>query len=152
MTYCPNFKPANNRLSLRVVLLRSPSAPAPHAHCATVLLNTLFLLDVRTEPWVTSSLKPLKIYKFSLFHSIVATSIFVLVFLNYVSDKQSAEKSRRERRKESRLAKNASKHQSWLFHQVILQYHFFFFFLSFMTCFCTRTMRILFLICCYIEV
>ncbi|XP_052728744.1 uncharacterized protein LOC108329092 isoform X2 [Vigna angularis] len=32
-------------------------------------------------------------------------------------DKQSAEKSRRERRKESRLAKNASKHQSWLLHQ-----------------------------------
>ncbi|RYR04407.1 hypothetical protein Ahy_B06g084130 isoform C [Arachis hypogaea] len=28
-----------------------------------------------------------------------------------------AEKSRRERRKESRLAKNASKHQSWLHHQ-----------------------------------
>ncbi|KAK7377853.1 hypothetical protein VNO80_03286 [Phaseolus coccineus] len=32
-------------------------------------------------------------------------------------DKQSAEKSRRERRKESRLAKNASKHQSWLLNQ-----------------------------------
>ncbi|KAK7396142.1 hypothetical protein VNO78_16938 [Psophocarpus tetragonolobus] len=32
-------------------------------------------------------------------------------------DKQAAEKSRRERRKESRLAKNASKHQSWLLHQ-----------------------------------
>ncbi|KAK8473384.1 hypothetical protein PHAVU_001G113700 [Phaseolus vulgaris] len=32
-------------------------------------------------------------------------------------DKQSAEKSRRERRKESRLAKNASRHQSWLLHQ-----------------------------------
>ncbi|RDX91675.1 Nucleolar MIF4G domain-containing protein 1, partial [Mucuna pruriens] len=34
-----------------------------------------------------------------------------------VSEKQTAEKSRRERRKESRLAKNASKHQSWLLHQ-----------------------------------
>ncbi|TKY62880.1 Nucleolar MIF4G domain-containing protein 1 [Spatholobus suberectus] len=32
-------------------------------------------------------------------------------------EKQTAEKSRRERRKESRLAKNASKHQSWLLHQ-----------------------------------
>ncbi|QCD97374.1 nucleolar MIF4G domain-containing protein 1 [Vigna unguiculata] len=32
-------------------------------------------------------------------------------------DKQSAEKSRRERRKESRLAKNASKHESWLLHR-----------------------------------
>ncbi|KAK7336279.1 hypothetical protein VNO77_16815 [Canavalia gladiata] len=32
-------------------------------------------------------------------------------------EKQTAEKSRRERRKESRLAKNASKHQSWLVHQ-----------------------------------
>ncbi|KAK7274104.1 hypothetical protein RIF29_15178 [Crotalaria pallida] len=30
---------------------------------------------------------------------------------------RTAEKSRRERRKESRLAKNASKHQSWLLHQ-----------------------------------
>ncbi|MED6111710.1 hypothetical protein PIB30_054833 [Stylosanthes scabra] len=30
---------------------------------------------------------------------------------------KEAEKSRRERRKESRLAKNASKHQSWLHHQ-----------------------------------
>ncbi|XP_061343317.1 uncharacterized protein LOC133289407 [Gastrolobium bilobum] len=32
-------------------------------------------------------------------------------------EKQTAEKSRRERRKESRLEKNASKHQSWLHHQ-----------------------------------
>ncbi|CAL0317086.1 unnamed protein product [Lupinus luteus] len=30
---------------------------------------------------------------------------------------ETADKSRRERRKESRLAKNASKHQSWLHHQ-----------------------------------
>ncbi|OIW01925.1 hypothetical protein TanjilG_15250 [Lupinus angustifolius] len=30
---------------------------------------------------------------------------------------QTVDKSRRERRKESRLAKNASKHQSWLHHQ-----------------------------------
>ncbi|KAK7265179.1 hypothetical protein RJT34_32795 [Clitoria ternatea] len=32
-------------------------------------------------------------------------------------EKQMSEKSRRERRKESRLAKNASKNQSWLLHQ-----------------------------------
>ncbi|XP_027349723.1 nucleolar MIF4G domain-containing protein 1 [Abrus precatorius] len=32
-------------------------------------------------------------------------------------EKQTTDKSRRERRKESRLAKNASKHQSWLLHQ-----------------------------------
>ncbi|KAG4951051.1 hypothetical protein JHK82_045990 [Glycine max] len=32
-------------------------------------------------------------------------------------EKQTLEKSRRERRKESRLAKNASKHHSWLLHQ-----------------------------------
>ncbi|KAG4915689.1 hypothetical protein GLYMA_19G114400v4 [Glycine max] len=32
-------------------------------------------------------------------------------------EKQTLEQSRRERRKESRLAKNASKHQSWLLHQ-----------------------------------
>ncbi|KAI4350330.1 hypothetical protein L6164_004796 [Bauhinia variegata] len=32
-------------------------------------------------------------------------------------DTQKSEKSRRERRKESRLAKNATKHKSWLHHQ-----------------------------------
>ncbi|RZB47450.1 Nucleolar MIF4G domain-containing protein 1 [Glycine soja] len=80
----PNLKPNNSRLP-QVRSRCSPSAPAPHVHCA---------------------------HYFSNLHTLFSTSL-----LKQIMEKQTSEQSRRERRKESRLAKNASKHQSWLLHQ-----------------------------------
>ncbi|KAG4927623.1 hypothetical protein JHK85_054109 [Glycine max] len=73
----PNLKPNNSRLP-QVRSRCSPSAPAPHVHCA---------------------------HYFSNLHTLFSTSL-----LKQIMEKQTSEQSRRERRKESRLAKNASKH------------------------------------------